>query len=240
MQAPDEGIVNRIRHLLAMAEHENSNQHEAALALEHAQRLLLQHNLSRASVLTSDGPSTPTEGACKVDWQEKTNFAWKSALVGAIARANLCRTVKSPSTSTLHLFGRRENVQSVLAMYLWVTEQLEGMALAGYKAYQQDDYHPDSRARWRTDFFLGAIETINKRLQKPYEAFAQGDGKALIVVNKAMVDAAVTKTFPSLHKSAPMRHSMGQGYGAGKEAGATVSFAQAKRITGTLQLGAGR
>jgi hypothetical protein len=47
----DERIIEKIRALLAMAEHPNSNEHEAAIALERAQALLLQHNLDRASVL---------------------------------------------------------------------------------------------------------------------------------------------------------------------------------------------
>ena len=54
-----DSVLDKIKALLRMAEHPNSNEHEAALALERAQALLFEHNLSRADVMSENYNEVP-------------------------------------------------------------------------------------------------------------------------------------------------------------------------------------
>lgn len=63
-----EKIIERVRKLLALAT--SSNEHEAALAAAHAQRLLAEHNLAMADIETQRETMT----ANKVDIEAPKTF----------------------------------------------------------------------------------------------------------------------------------------------------------------------
>lgn len=230
--APDE-ILTKVRHLLAMAEHPRSNEHEAALALERAQELLLKHNLTRAQVII-DHPETPA-GIGMIDRTEYHGFTWKVALVAAIAKYNLCRIVQTPGKKTIHIFGTQENVRSVLAMFDWVAPELERLATYRLMEYKRQGGQEHGKT-FKQGFFLGAVDVIKGRLRRPYESFAATTGKELIVLNQVALDAAVKRVYPRLGKGAPLIQRSIYGYNAGKEEGRKVSLTPTKRVGNTLRL----
>ena len=229
----NENIIQRINHMLRMAEHPNSNEHEAAAALEMAQALLLKYNLTRADVQIKD--SSPAPGIGKIDHAESDGFNWKSHLAGIIAKTILCSVIRNSATNTWHLFGTYDNVRATLEMYNWVVPQLENMARNYWLKY---DGH-ESRRMFNHGFYLGAASTIYERLKKPIEVFAAGEGRALVLYNSQALQTAIKKTFPYTVSSRTSSQSR-DGMSAGRQAGNHVSFTQQRKLTGTLSLESGR
>jgi hypothetical protein len=57
-QAPAEKVRDRVKKLLAMAQHERSNEHEAEVAMKMAERLMREHNIELAELESSTGTQT--------------------------------------------------------------------------------------------------------------------------------------------------------------------------------------
>ena len=217
-----DSIIERIQALLRMAEHPNSNEHEAAIALERAQAMLLENNLTRASVNTGPEAATTPDPVGKVEVGYKVS--WESTLLNTIAKANLCRVIGSRAGEhKAHLFGAKGNVLTVLAMFEWVKEQLETVALREWTEYKAGRGSESSRS-WRPAFFLGACLVLQKRLAPPLQAFAAGPGRALVLSNDQRVSLAVKSVFPHLGSSRTTINYGSDGYGAGQRAGANVRF----------------
>lgn len=233
----DTTIMEKIQALLRMAEHPNSNPNEAAIALERAQDLLLKHNLTRSQVFTgTTGQTAAPDGIGKIEITESDNLDWKSMLIYSMAKNNLCQTVKDRESHKIHLFGSYTNVLSVLNMYHWVIPQLERMNVEAWAAYAGSE----RRQSWNKGFYMGAVNIINLRLQKPFEAFSYGTGRDLVIFNSKAVSTAVHKIFPHViqrrHKT-----TSHDGYHSGQNAGRNVSFGNNTRLSGgALRLGAGR
>ena len=231
-------ITEKIQQLLAMAEHPNSNENEAAIALEKAQELLLRHNLTRADVMTG-GPEATPAGIGKLDRTETDGYVWKRFLVSVLADANLCKVIGSPSEKTWHLFGAYDNVRAVLEMYNWITLQLVFMANREFRAYKNDE-GTERGQTWKAGYYQGAILSIKKRLDKPLEEFAQGPGHALVIQNKADLSTAVHKIFPRLSNRRSYASSSRDGVSSGRDAGRGMSLSPQRKIGATLSLGSGR
>ena len=217
-----DNVLERIQALLRMAEHPNSNEHEAAIALERAQAMLLEHNLSRASVNT--GPEA-AQGAPSPIGKVEVGYdtLWHSSLLNTIALKNLCKVIRDPSESKCHLFGARDNVLTVVSMYQWCKEQLDSMALRDFTTYKRERGSESSRT-WKAAYFAGATVVLRDRLAPPLATFSAGPGRALVLVNDSRVAAAVKSVFPHVGSSRRSVNYGSDGYGAGKRAGESVRF----------------
>lgn len=234
-----ETIIDKIKKLLAMAEHPNSNEHEAAIAMEKAQQLLFEHNLTRADIATPDNTDGVAPGIGTIDGTENHGYVWKRFLLSTIARNSLCRIVVTPSRKAWHLFGTYDNVKATLEMYHWITPELESIALRAWRNYQNNGGYESAR-RWKQGFFMGAIKTIGDRLESSLKTFtATQPGNALIVYNDKQLSAAVHKVFPRLGQSR-ISVSSGSGYQAGRAAGSSIRLQPQRHISaGHMALGAG-
>ena len=223
-------LYHKIRQLFAMAEHAASNEHEAAIALEKAQALLLQHNLDRATLGVVDTGPSRAPGIGKVDVTEEHGWPWRRSLAHVIAINNLCKVIGNNSTKTFHLFGTRENVRSVLEMYYWIAEQLIRLAGTGHREYKRQGGYESART-WNNGFYQGAINTLGSRLERPMEEFRQGAGQALVHVHTTALSDAVRKVYPHTSKSSRRSVRMGDGYFSGKAAGNRVTLGKAASLS---------
>lgn len=224
----ENGLAEKIKKLLAMAEHPNSNEHEAATALEMAQKLLLEHNLTMESVRGE--AAREATGIGMVEKYEPDGYVWRWHLVNVIALNNMCRVVGSHDNNKWTLFGTRSNVRSVLEMYSWVNLQLVFMAASKYKEYKADggDERPP---KWKLGFFTGAISAISERLRKPMEEFtARADCKAIVIRNEEAIKGAVRKVFPFISSGHGLSSSS-DGVVYGRQAGNNVEFAPKKQVS---------
>lgn len=232
-----EDLLARIEALFRLGEHSTANPYEAANAIERAQALLLEHNLTRQAIATSSEAAPTTEGIGKVEVISESGHDWRIRLLNVIAKANLCRVVNDKQRKAGVLFGTQTNVLAVVQMYDWLSTQLLAQSLAGWKAYSGRE----TLRAWKTAFFDGATAILRDRLQRPVDTFAQGAGSAIVLANDARLKAAVHKIFPTLGRSSHSVRSGSDGYGAGRTAGANVRFgAQGAIGSGARALGAGR
>ena len=232
----ENNILERLRHLFAMAEHETSNEHEAAVALEKAQKLLLEHNLTRASVVTPE--TARANGIGKVEVVEANGYPWRKDLLNVIAKNNLCSVIVSDYAKTIHLFGNQDNVRSVLEMYYWIAEQLIRLAGPAYTSYKREGGHEATRT-FNAGFYRGATATIGTRLRKPLEEFTQGAGSALVLINTNALATAVKKIFPNTSRSSG-RVRIGDGFFSGRQAGHNVTLGRSRSMSAGRQALTGR
>ena len=232
-------IVSKLRALLNMTRANGCTGPEADLAMERAQKLLLDHNLSMADIKDQDGTPAAPAGIGQIDGIEEHGWPWKSLLIHVIAKANLCYIVRTPSKKTWHLFGSYDNVRGTLEMYHWLVPQLESMALSAFREYRNGGGIEHGRT-WNTGFFMEACHTLKTRLQKPLEEFSQGAGRAVVAYNSKAVEGAIKRVFPFLGHSSASYNNGSAGLGYGREAGSNVRLTPQRKLTGTLSLGAGR
>lgn len=232
----DNNVMEKIRHLFAMAEHANSNENEAAIALEKAQELLLRHNLTRGDINNNDNNNTPV-GIGKIDGSETSGYNWKSILLNTIAKNNLCRVIGTSRLKQWHLFGTYENVKAVLQMYHYIVPELEHIALIEWNKYKKSGGYENARS-WKNGFFFGAINTINKRLSETMERFVAGDSRAIINYNQGMVNDAIHKVYPHVvNRRTSIRST--SGYGQGQSAGNNIHLKPQGKLNGVLALNRG-
>ena len=227
-------LLHTIRQLFTLAEHETANEHEAAVALEKAQALLLKHNLTRGAVDTQDTAHAP-EGIGKVEVHEDAGYSWRRSLLNIIAKNNLCTVIGQPDRKIANLFGSQSNVRSVLEMYYWILAQLPRLASLAYKDYEGYE----NKRTFNAGFYRGATNTISQRLGKPMDAFRAGNGRSLVLVNDARLAAAVKSVFPYTVRSRS-RTTIGDGYYHGQQAGHEVTFGRSPGLQGPVKaLGSG-
>ena len=103
-------VIEKIKKLLALAN--SSNEHEAALAASHAQRLLSEHNLAMADIEAANKP----EKADKVEASvSKTLPKWLRILSASVSAAFDCQAVHYPSTGKMVFIGVGADVQIAAA-----------------------------------------------------------------------------------------------------------------------------
>lgn len=227
-----ESVVEKIKKLLSLAEHEGSNENEASIALEKAQKILLEYNLTRADIKINDDYKTPA-GIGKIDGIETAGYTWKKSLLNTIALNMLCHVVVTPSENKWHLFGTYDNVKSTLEVYHWVAAQLESAALNQWSKYHKNGGYEPVRT-WKAGFFSGAINAISNRLRKPMADFSAGNGRALVIQNKAMLDNAVSKIFPRLGHSYSKMSGGSDGAAGGRMAGNNVTLTPQHKLSGKI------
>ncbi len=99
-------IIEKIKKLLALAA--SNNEHEAALAASHAQRLLAAHNLAMADIESQHKP----ELADRVETSTAKNLPkWARHLTGAVSAAFDCQAIHHPATGKLTFIGVGADVQ---------------------------------------------------------------------------------------------------------------------------------
>lgn len=236
-------ILIRIKKLLALAKH-NSNENEAAMAAAKAQEMLLQYNLDEAEL-----------DSVRVDREEKftmeytTNhragineIRWKILLAFGVAQANLCKVIHIGNERRMCWLGKPSNI--AVAQYLFDTlcSDLEYIADEKWKQLlelrKMQAMAPDipiftdqsllwvHGKTWKKSFFLGAVETIRKRLTENLETLKTNENiNALVTTNDSALKTYFREQFPHTGKYRGNKGTINwSGYAAGQAAGKNVSF----------------
>ncbi|MFN2464287.1 MAG: DUF2786 domain-containing protein [Candidatus Dormibacteria bacterium] len=217
-------VVERIRKLQQLSR--SSNEHEAAAAAAKMQELLFDHNLSIESL------NDPAEWV-----EEKREIGarvWARRLYITICRNNFCEPLLGYG-GRISAIGKRENVQSVNAVFIYLVREIERIAGTAYAGYRGEAPWPETAREWKAAFRLGAVAAIIGRLraqratdvQKIEAAVIGGEsGTAIITRLDLALKAEVARRYPFL-RTAPQRASRissGAGYSAGVAAGTRMSL----------------
>ncbi len=223
--ADKESTISLIRKLLALSENNNSPE-EAAAAAAKAQELLLKHNLDMSMIETHED---------EADMIARENFTggdgvWQLNLMGAVARAYLCRVIRThernPSTKPgaadylkrYAVFGRPENIEITKYLYTYLQREIKRLCAEATPLGADKSF--------AAAFRVGAVVTIKAKLEEGKRKFeASSDAsRALIVVNDAALSTRIEQDFPDLKDAKTRKNLSAAGYYAGREAAQNIQI----------------
>lgn len=162
-------VLDKIRKLLRMAQHQTSNPHEAALAASHAQRLMDEHNLSAAMLDLND--ETAAERVILADGTDALDawsrvVVWKARLAVVVAKANACesivRGVVGKPGRRLALIGRPSDIAATRYIYAFIVAEAD--RLVGIHGRGQG-------ATWRNNYLNGIVDAVEEAFDRQRDAF---------------------------------------------------------------------
>lgn len=134
----DEGVLRRLKKLLAIANDGRGNEHEMELAAKKAQELMADYNLSLAQV---SGAADAAEGGKREKTDlENAGYQWQRDLMGALAELNFCmhwnakkrvpyskdpNDFRTIERNTHVLVGREVNVVACREMFKYLHTTIE-------------------------------------------------------------------------------------------------------------------
>jgi hypothetical protein len=223
---PDPALVEKVRKLLALSE--SPNEHEAALAAEKAQDLMLRHGIDMAQTAISAGASTIGIDDARV---ETKLDPWRRQLAASIAKSMGGRVVFTrnyASASVMSFFGPAGSAQSIAALYHHLEVELVTISAIATAKRAEKSVHGRT---YRTSFLLGAVDRLGWRFSHHRtKVTAEANSRALVIIGSAL-DRAIEERFGRLrterHANPSSLHW--DAYGRGEEAGATVGLGS-KRV----------
>lgn len=214
----DEKILDKVRKLLALAEHPNTNEHEASLAYERAQELILKHNIDHFRLSDVADVSAVVRGDMAVTVEQ-----WTQILIGVVARDNFCQAIKV-GRFDIAIIGRPHNVEFTRELFSWLRIQVEAIsdrAVAGYSG-------PISSRKWANSFRHGMVDRIAARLRER-RAEQEAMTTAIVVRSDDENNDFIAHEFGRLRKGSARRDVTYGAYTAGRGAADGVSLSPASR-----------
>jgi hypothetical protein len=154
-------IIEKIKKLLALTN--SSNEHEAALAAGHAQRLLAEHNLVMADIDASRRP----DKADKVETAaSKTLPKWLRHLSAGVSSAFDCQAVHHPAFGRLTFIGVGADVQIAAYTFTYLDRTVRKLCGAYMRQHVSPTIASRHRELMRQSYYLGAVSTITARLRE--------------------------------------------------------------------------
>jgi hypothetical protein len=237
-----EKLVDRIRKLMELGdEGRNNSVNEAATAAALAQKLMFENKISMAELEIDESEDPIIERDVWASEKAKRVTTWKNHLLAGIAFNNFCRLVnrrsryngfKNATKAQVLIYGRQQDVESVLYMYQYLVKEVERLCLQ--EAAKNFEPKEPGRKKWSNSFRIGAADTIGMRLsqeRRAQEVKAAESFTALIKREDAAVKAYVHQKHPHLRRGPSVTISDGGGYGAGQRAGRDINLRGGKGLS---------
>lgn len=214
-----DSIRIKIRKLLALAGN-NSNEHEAAVALAKAQALMEEHNIEMGNEEDFEDKISIVEGPCFVRNQGKS---FHKLIARAVAELYGCRNVVYRQVDGIAFWGVQAHTEAAEETYLWVVAQVEGLYSTALKAFN-GRLTRAQRVELRASFKDAAAYRVYERVQAILASrrIDPAASRALVVVDT--ISAALNDYMEQskLKKSRQLKLRSGFGTGAGYKAGDMV------------------
>jgi hypothetical protein len=154
-------IIEKIKKLLALAS--SSNEHEAALAASHAQRLLAEHNLAMTDIEAAHKPHKADKMETSVS---KSLPKWVRSLSAGVSTAFDCQAIHHPATGKMTFIGVGADVQIAAYTFTYLDRTVRKLCRTYMKQYVGSTIANRHRELMRHSYYLGAVSTINDRLRE--------------------------------------------------------------------------
>jgi len=203
--------IDKVRKLLSMAQHNASNENEAATALRQAESLMRRYDIAHSELEAS---KLKADDMMRGDTNESRNSLWVWYL--AWAAANVTDTKPTKRKGLVQFVGVTEDVQIALMFFDYLTNVVERLA-KNYAGTRSE----------RNAFKMGAVMGIGgsarKIQQERREAFAQANttGTDLVEAKGALIESTFNLRYG---KAKPVTVSSVASYRAGLAAGKKVSL----------------
>ena len=200
----NEQVISKLQKLLALAGSDNPN--EAALAMERAQALMCEHNLSLADVALDGSGAYVQE--YKIFSKGKTLTWWECRLGGWIAEAFDGQVVRTSSHSygsgkanTLHFIATRTDLAIIVDLFGRLRDTINRQAASHAKAVRRNARRAGKAYR------AGMLDTLGERLialrdntrPAPDSRTPAGlSGTELLVIKDKAVMERLGKIYPRL------------------------------------------
>lgn len=180
-------VIEKIKKLLALAN--SSNEHEAALAAGHAQRLLSEHNLAMADIDASRQP----DKADKVETAVSKNLPkWLRHLSAGVSGAFDCQAVHHPAFGRLTFIGVGADVQIAAYTFTYLERTVRKLCSTYIRQHVCSTAATRHRELMRQSYYLGAVSTITARLREQKVQTPVTTG-ALVPVKEGLIRQAMNE-----------------------------------------------
>jgi uncharacterized protein DUF2786 len=180
-------IIEKIKKLLALAN--SSNEHEAALAASHAQRLLSEHNLAMADIEASHKPDKADKVETAVS---KTLPKWMRHLSAGVSTAFDCQAIHHPATGKMTFIGVGADVQIAAHTFTYLNRTVRKLCSNYMKQHVGSTIANRHRELMRQSYYLGAVSTIIARLREQTVQTPVTTG-ALVPVKEGLIRQAMNE-----------------------------------------------
>lgn len=160
---PKSRILDKIRKLLNLADGAGATEAEAALALDKAQSLIYEHQISETELSASMEP----EEAISLDllsFDGKRRDVWESSLLTCIGKVHNVYVIADMNLSAYQMHGTPSNIAIVTYFHEYLKSVISGLADSGFAAYQQAGGLEHGR-KWKTRFKAAAVVRVYERLK---------------------------------------------------------------------------
>lgn len=187
MNEQNHSVIQKIKKLLALAN--SSNEHEAALAAGHAQRLLSEHNLAMADIDASHKP----EKADKVETiVPKALPKWLRHLCAGVSTAFDCQTVHYPATGKMVFIGVGADVEIASYTFAYLNRVVRKLCTSYMRHHVDDRITGRNRELMKQSYYLGAASTISTRLREQ-KVQTPITSTALVPVKEGLIKQAMSE-----------------------------------------------
>jgi hypothetical protein len=242
MSELDQKVLDRVRKLLAKAEHPGTPVEEAQAFSAKASALMAAYAIDQALVEAGSASSTSAPVSKPIVRQIEVDPPYampRAVLLDRVARAHRVRVVIGPDSAGPNGgSGRRQCTLVGFPVDLDVVEVLfTSLLLQASTAMLAASRGRANVKAFRRAFLFGYAAAIGRRLREVQEdtereATAAVPGSALVLVDrKARVDAAFAEQFPRI-RSMRATVSSGNGLAAGQLADATADLSARRRRVG--------
>lgn len=226
MSTASEGMLGKIRGLLARAEHPETPKPEAEACMAKAVELMTKYGVEQAMLSVGD-PTLDRVGDRIIVIPAPYSYA-KLCLLNSItlalgARAVMLRS-KRPGVSELHIFGMQSDLERIDLLFTSLLIQC--------LRFMSEDAHDNNLARnqprkWKRDFLDGFTAQVYARIKAAQERaeyaaereHTSGPSVALVLVSRAeKVERAMRDRYTRINNKKSYR-TVGEGYFSGQYAG---------------------
>ena len=178
-----ERVIEKVRKLLALSS--SSNEHEAALAAAHVQRLLAEHNLEMSELEAQE------EGAGEVELEvARTVPKWLSSLFATVANGFDCFPIVTTTAtcSRLRFIGVGEDPEVASYTLQFLMHELRRLATIYLRTAEAATgrLSPADRKRIRHSYLLGGAQGVRHALAAQ-KAVTPTTSTALVPVKDALI-----------------------------------------------------
>ena len=220
-------IIARIKKLMRHAESAKKlgSLEEAETFSAKVEELMLEYNIELSQVALDDkeGEFDKWMYGEKVSYKDnQAGQRWRLNLVEVLCKYNFCNYTWNARSHTFRVYGRMENVDTVVWMYNFLSIGLLRLAQEAHVKRDTMDQvmYGQNRYSFLKDWLVGAVVGLDRkfRLQREKSAHAEQIG-GLVLFNKEAL-AKFLKTPDPKVKAVKMKTiNVGSAYGKGIEAG---------------------
>lgn len=214
----NQAVIEKIKKLLALAS--SCNEHEAALAASHAQRLLSEHNLAMADIESEQKPQSADKVETSV---AKSLPKWVRHLSAGICTAFDCQAVHHPVQGKMTFIGVGADVQIAAYTFAYLDKTVRRLC-SNYIRHHVSDRTPNrQRELMRQSYYLGAVSTITGRLREQKIQTPTTPG-ALVPVKEGLIKKTMSELGPTRTVRSRRSYIDGHAYSKGQQDGHQVGI----------------